>query len=140
MPPEPFITFSHRFSQCPGVRFIQARPNFSDYSPEEKEWIHSAKKVFYPTALYVDLFTTMGIPIFPSRETYVYSGDKIKQTALYQFFGIAHPKTRVYFGRQKKQVLSDFPFPFIAKIPRGSSMGQGVFLVRNREECPLSAL
>jgi ribosomal protein S6--L-glutamate ligase len=134
MPPQQYITFSHRYSQCPGVQFIQARPNFSDYTPQEKEWIRAAKKVFYPTPLYVDLFITLGIPIFPSRETYVYSGDKVKQTALYQFLGIAHPKTRVYFGPQKQRVLHDFPFPFIAKIPRGSSMGRGVFLIRTLQD------
>jgi ribosomal protein S6--L-glutamate ligase len=130
----PLITFSHRFSQCPGLTLIPARPNFSDYTAVEKQLIQSAKKVYYPTSLFVDLFITMGKPIFPSRETYVYSGDKIKQTALYQFLGIAHPKTRVYFGQQKKRVLHDFSFPFVAKIPRGSSMGHGVYLIHNEKD------
>jgi ribosomal protein S6--L-glutamate ligase len=128
------IAFSHRFRECPEVTIIQAKPNFSDYTPSERQLIQRAEKVFYPTQLYVDLFMTMGKTIFPSRETYVYSGDKIKQTALFQFLGIAHPRTRIYFGQQKSKIQEDFPYPFIAKIPRGSSMGRGVFLIRNDEE------
>ncbi|OGP51061.1 MAG: hypothetical protein A2Y79_00485 [Deltaproteobacteria bacterium RBG_13_43_22] len=128
------ITFSHRFKECPDVTIIQTRPNFSDYSQEEKQRIRAAEKVYYPTQLYVDLFLTMGKKIFPSRETYVYSGDKIKQTTLFQLLQIPHPRTRVYFGQQKKRIQKDFPFPFIAKIPRGSSMGRGVFLIHNHEE------
>jgi len=129
-----FIAFSHRFKECPDVAIIQARPNFSDFSSEEKQKIREAENVYYPTQLYFDLFITMGKKIFPSRETYVYSGDKIKQTALFQFLRIPHPRTQVYFGHQKKRIKNDFSFPFIAKIPRGSSMGQGVFLIHNDEE------
>ncbi len=128
------IAFSHRFKECPGVAIIQARPNFSDYTPEEKQQIRTAEKIYYPTPLYVDLFMTMRKAIFPSRETYVYSGDKIKQTALFEFLQIPHPRTRVYFGQQKKRIQKDFGFPFIAKVPRGSSMGRGVFLIHNEEE------
>lgn len=127
------VAFSHRFKECPGVILLPARPNVSDYSEEEKRRIREARKIFYPTWLYVDLFLTMGKTIFPSRETYVYSGDKIKQTALFQLLGIPHPRTRVYFGDQKKEILKDFSLPFIAKIPRGSSMGQGVFLIRDKQ-------
>ncbi|MBA4394443.1 MAG: RimK family alpha-L-glutamate ligase [Desulfobacca sp.] len=130
----PRITFSHRFKECPELTFVQARPNFSDYTPQERQLIQTAEKVYYPTHLYVDLFITMGKKIFPSRETYVYSGDKIKQTALFQFLDIGHPRTRIYFGRQTEKIRTDFPFPFIAKIPRGSSMGRGVFLIHNEEE------
>jgi ribosomal protein S6--L-glutamate ligase len=130
----PRITFSHRFRECPDLTVVQARPNFSDYTAQEKKLIQTAEKVYYPTHLYVDLFITMGKKIFPSRETYVYSGDKIKQTALFQFLGISHPRTRIYFGKQIIKIRDDFAYPFIAKIPRGSSMGRGVFLIHNEEE------
>ncbi|MBI5604874.1 MAG: RimK family alpha-L-glutamate ligase [Deltaproteobacteria bacterium] len=129
----PSITFSHRFKECPDVTIIKAWPNFSDYSEEEKQRIRTAEKIYYPTPLYIDLFITLGKKIFPSRETYVYSGDKIKQTALFQFLRIPHPRTRIYFGQQKSRIKKEFPFPFIAKIPRGSSMGRGVFLIRDEE-------
>ncbi|MBI5584847.1 MAG: RimK family alpha-L-glutamate ligase, partial [Deltaproteobacteria bacterium] len=74
------IAFSRRFKSCPGLTILQPRPNFSDFSPAEQELIRKAEKVYYPTALLVDLFLTLGKAVFPSRETYVYSGDKIKQT------------------------------------------------------------
>ena len=128
------IAFSHRFRECPGVRVLRALPNFDDYDEEEKRLIREAEKVYYPTKFYVDLFITLGKKIFPSRESYVYSGDKIRQTALFQFLGIPHPRTRIFFGHQKKAIPEEFPFPFIAKIPRGSSMGKGVYLVHNQEE------
>jgi ribosomal protein S6--L-glutamate ligase len=128
------IAFSHRYKECPDVAVIQTRPNFSDYTAEEKELIRTAEKVYYPTPFYVDLFMTMGKAIFPGRETYVYSGDKIKQTTLFELLRIPHPRTRIYYGEQKKRIHKDFSFPFIAKIPRGSSMGRGVFLIRNKEE------
>ncbi len=128
------IAFSHRFKECPDVVVIQARPNFSDYTQAEKQQIRAADKIYYPTPLYVDLFMTMKKAIFPGRETYVYSGDKIKQSTLFEFLQIPHPQTRVYFGQQKKRIQKDFSFPFIAKIPRGSSMGRGVFLIRNEDE------
>jgi ribosomal protein S6--L-glutamate ligase len=130
----PCIAFSHRFKECPGVTIVQARPNFFDYTPQERHLIQTAEKVYYPTHLYVDLFITMGKKIFPSRETYVYSGDKIKQTALFQFLGLNHPRTRIYFGKQITGIHKDFAYPFIAKIPRGSSMGRGVFLIHHEEE------
>ncbi len=130
----PRIAFSHRFKACPDVVFIPPRPNFSDFSPREKDLIRTAEKIYYPNSLYVDVFLTLGKMIFPSRETYVYSGDKIKQTVLFQLLRIPHPQTRFYFGRQKDRVPGEFPFPFVAKIPRGSSMGEGVYLITNETE------
>jgi ribosomal protein S6--L-glutamate ligase len=62
-------------------------------------------------------------------------GDKIKQTTLFLMFGIPHPRTKVYYGeRQKKNILSDFSFPFIAKTPRDSSQGRGVYLIRDEKD------
>jgi ribosomal protein S6--L-glutamate ligase len=127
----PRIAFSHRFQACPDVIFIQPRPNFSDFSPEEKELIRTAETVYYPTRLFVDVLLTMGKKIFPSRETYVYSGDKIQQTVLFELLRIPHPPTRFFFGSQRDRIPVEFPFPFIAKIPRGSSMGEGVYLIRD---------
>jgi ribosomal protein S6--L-glutamate ligase len=48
---------------------------------------------------------------------------------------LPHPRTRVFYGkRQKSKILDYFPFPFIAKIPRGSALGKGVFLIQNGSE------
>jgi ribosomal protein S6--L-glutamate ligase len=128
------IAFSRRFKSCPGLTILQPRPNFSDFSPAEQELIRKAEKVYYPTALLVDLFLTLGKTVFPSRETYVYSGDKIKQTLLFQVLNIPHPRTRFYYGRQQETILRDFSFPLVAKVPRGSSLGEGVFRITGEEE------
>jgi ribosomal protein S6--L-glutamate ligase len=58
--------------------------------------------------------------------------DKIKQTALFTLLDIPHPRTHVFYGRRpQEKICRKFKFPFIAKIPRGSAMGRGVFLVRD---------
>ncbi|HHE75463.1 MAG TPA: ATP-grasp domain-containing protein, partial [Desulfobacteraceae bacterium] len=61
--------------------------------------------------------------------------DKIKQTAIFKLLDIPHPRTRVFYGKhQKTSILDHFQFPFIAKIPRGSSMGRGVFLIQDHTD------
>ena len=128
------IAFSRRFRSCPGLTFLQPRPNFSDFTPLEQELIRQAAKIYYPTALLADLFLTLGKEIFPSRETYVYCGDKVKQTILFQVLGIPHPRTRCYYGRQRDTILRDFSLPLVAKVARGSSLGKGVFRITGEEE------
>jgi ribosomal protein S6--L-glutamate ligase len=54
---------------------------------------------------------------------------------MFELLKIPHPRTRVYFGkRQKKSITDHFPFPFVAKVPRGSAMGRGVFLIRQDDD------
>ncbi|MGD8303782.1 MAG: RimK family alpha-L-glutamate ligase, partial [Desulfobacterales bacterium] len=84
---------------------------------------------------YADLFDTVGKSTIPSYHTYKCVQDKIKQTALFKLLDLPHPRTRVFYGkRQKSKILDYFPFPFIAKIPRGSALGKGVFLIQNGSE------
>lgn len=65
---------------------------------------------------------------------YAFVQNKIRQSALFNLQGIPHPKTKVFYGKKQKQEIPDqFSFPFIAKHPRGSSMGKGVFLIHDRE-------
>lgn len=114
------------------IRTLGFRPQFNDYSAEEQRLLFEAKKIYYPTAFYADLFNAIGKPTFPSYHTYKFALDKIKQTAIFQMLGLPHPKTRVFYGKtQKKTILDHFRFPFIAKKARGSSQGRGIFLIRN---------
>jgi ribosomal protein S6--L-glutamate ligase len=77
----------------------------------------------------------MGKSLFPSYHTYKCVQDKIKQTALFYLLEIPHPFTRVFYGKRRlEKIIRLFPFPIIAKIPRGSALGRGVFLVQNEEE------
>jgi ribosomal protein S6--L-glutamate ligase len=114
---------------------LGVRPNFGDYGPEERQMIRAAETVYYPTAFYADLFNAAGQNTFPSYHTYKCVQDKIKQTALFELLDIPHPRTRVFYGKRQKAKIGDFfRFPFIAKIPRGSARGRGVYLISDGGE------
>jgi len=117
------------------MRTLGVRPNFSDYPRQEQELIRRTAKVYYPSSFYAELFDSIGKNTFPNCHTYKCAQDKIKQTALFNMAGIAHPRTHVFYGRrQKSTILDRFDLPFVAKKPRGSAMGRDVFLIRNKEE------
>lgn len=130
--PKQAIALEARLRNCKNVTTLGVRSNFSDYSSQEAELIRTVDKIYYPTTFYADLFDAMGKATFPSYHTYKCVQDKIKQTALFELLKIPHPRTRVFYGkRQKNSIRQYFDFPFIAKIPRGSAMGKGVYLIRN---------
>lgn len=129
------VALEARLKTCKNVITLGVKPNFNDYSDAEKRLIRGAEKIYYPTTFYADLFDAMGKKTFPSYHTYKCVQDKIKQTALFELLEIPHPRTRVFYGkRQKSKIPEQFDYPFISKIARGSALGRGVFLVRNREE------
>jgi len=133
--PEKAIALEARLKDCKNILTLGVRPNFSDYPVEEAALIRKAKKIYYPTTFYADLFDSAGIATFPSYHTYKCVQDKIKQTALFDLLKISHPRTRVYYGKRQRQKIADhFSFPFIAKIPRGSAMGRGVFLITDSDD------
>jgi len=129
------IALEGRLRDCKNVLTLGVRSNFSDYSPREAELIRSARKIYYPSPFYADLFDAMGKQTFPSYHTYKCVQDKIKQTALFEMLEIPHPRTRVYYGKRQKNLIDEhFMFPFVAKIPRGSAMGRGVYLIRDEKQ------
>jgi ribosomal protein S6--L-glutamate ligase len=108
-------------------------PNWVDYQPKVKQAIRDADEICYPTTLYEDIFRSLGKRVFP-RNYYRFVGNKIRQTALFQFLGISHPRTRLYYGSNRvERITKDFSCPFIAKTPIGSSKGFGVYLIENEE-------
>jgi ribosomal protein S6--L-glutamate ligase len=128
------IALGKRLRHSPLVQTLGLRPNFDDYSEIELDLLRSADTIYYPSTLYEDIFLALGKRVFPANY-YRYMGDKIKQTELFTLLDIPHPRTRIYRDSPRaSQVLADFSLPFIAKIPRGSSKGRGVFLIRNRED------
>lgn len=129
-----YVALGKRLSGMEGVITLGVRPNFYDYTPEERAMILNSELILYPTTNYAQFFHTMGKKIFPSLETYLYSDDKIKQTSLYYLAGINHPRTRFYFGKQCRNITKDFKFPFIAKIPRASAGGRGIFLIKDESD------
>jgi ribosomal protein S6--L-glutamate ligase len=130
----PFIALGSRLQGIPEVLTLGVKPNFYDYTPQERELIFGSKVVLYPTLNYAQFLTTMGKEIFPSLETYLYADEKIKQTTLFCMLDIPHPRTRVYYHLHHGDILKDFRFPFIAKLPRASARGKGVFKINNPAE------
>jgi len=129
------IALEGRLRECKNVITVGVRPNFSDYTPREANLIRNANKIYYPSTFYADLFDAMGKHTFPSYHTYKCVQDKIKQTALFELLNISHPRTRVFYGkRQKNNITDHFRFPFVGKIPRGSAMGRGVYLIHSQDE------
>ncbi|MCU0597720.1 MAG: ATP-grasp domain-containing protein [Desulfobacterales bacterium] len=129
------IALESRLRHCPNVMTLGVRPNFSDYSSQEAQLIQGADRIYYPSSYYADMFETMGKKIFPSPNTYRFAQNKIKQTLLFQLMGIPTPRTRTFYGVKKEQkIISNFSYPFVAKIPRGSALGMGVFLIQNSDE------
>jgi len=109
---------------------LGVRPNVEDYSEAELDLLRAAETVYYPSGLYEAVFLALGKRVFPAN-SHAFLGDKIKQTALFTLLDIPHPRTRIYYGPGKAgRILQDFPLPFVAKVPRGSSQGRGVFLIR----------
>lgn len=132
---KPIISLEPYLKKTEKVLTLGVKPNFSDYSETEMKLLKDAEKIYFPSSFYAELFDAMGKDIFPSYQTYSYAMDKIKQTALFELLDIPHPKTRVFYGKkQKKTILSHFNYPFVAKVPRGSAMGDGVFLIENDDD------
>ena len=129
------VALGARLKQYPEILTLGFKPNFQDYSELEKKKIINAKKIYYPTAFYADLFNAMGKATFPSYHTYRFALDKIKQTAVFNMLGIPHPHTMVFYGKkQKLDILKFFDFPFIAKKPRGSARGEEIYLIKNNRD------
>ena len=129
-----FIALGSRLKGIPEVITLGVKPNFHDYSPHERGLILDSTIILYPTLNYAQFLTTMGKRIFPSLETYLYADEKIKQTTLFYMQGISHPRTMVYYHLHHGDILDDFIYPFVAKFPRASSMGRGVFKISNKED------
>ncbi len=133
---KPFpIALGARLQSIPGINTIGFKPNFQDYTCQEQKMILTADTIYFPTAFYAGLFHASGKKIFPSFHTYTFALDKIKQTTMFNLLGIPHPRTAFFFGKKQKQtILHHFDFPFIAKIPRGSAKGSGVYLIQTADD------
>ncbi len=125
-----FVAIEGRLKKCKNVVTLGAKPNFSDYAADARQLIRKAETIYYPSSFYAPLFDAMGKKTFPSPSTYQFAQDKIKQTALFTLLNIPHPRTRIFYGNRAHQTIANhFAFPFIGKIPRGSSLGKGVYLI-----------
>ncbi len=127
------VSLGRQLSLAKTVVHLGLRCNWEEYTPEERAMIMDARKVYFPTLFYAHVLSGAGRAIFPSLASYNLLGDKIRQTCLFKMLGVPHPRTMFFWGRNRaEKILSTFDFPFVAKIPRESSRGQGVFLITGR--------
>ncbi len=128
------VSLGKRLRRCPKLRCFGVFPNWEDYSRESQQAIRSAQRVFYPSEMYEAVFLAVGKEVFP-RNHYDFMGNKIRQTQLFQLLGVSHPRTRLYYGRNRlERIRGDFDYPFIAKTPVGSSKGVGVYLIGGEDD------
>ncbi|MBI4798066.1 MAG: ATP-grasp domain-containing protein [Desulfarculus sp.] len=128
------VAIGRRLARFPWITTLGLRPNLDDYPPEHFWLIRQAQTIYYPTNAFAEMFHSQGKRIFPSLESHLYDGDKIKQTTLFKLLGLPHPRTRVFYGRQRQEILEHFSYPFVAKKARGSARGQGVYLIKGPED------
>ena len=129
-----FTALGSRLQGVPEVLTLGVKPNFLDYTPEERHLIFTSEIILYPSLNYAQFFTTLEKRIFPSLETHLYADEKIKQTTLFYMLGVPHPRTKVFYHRHHQDIPREFSFPFIGKLARSSARGRGVFKVNTPEE------
>lgn len=111
------------------------RSQMADYTEQERHLLRAADMIFFPTDRYVDFFATLGKETFPSVNCYRLRGNRLKHTALLRLLNVMHPRTRAYYGhKQKREILKEFVFPFVAKKARGAANSRQVYLINNRKQ------
>ncbi|MCX7823361.1 MAG: ATP-grasp domain-containing protein [Syntrophobacterales bacterium] len=128
------VSLSKHLRFCWSVATLRIRLNWEDYSPQEQALIQGSETIYYPSRLYEQFFKAIGKRVFPKNYC-EFIGNKIRQTLLFEWLSIPHPRTGIYYGRDRvSKILKDFDYPFIAKDPIGSSQGRGVFLISSRSD------
>jgi len=130
-----WLAIGKQFCNYPEVLTLGVRPSFGDYEPWERELLLSGRKIYFPTRRFIDVFRCHDIPTYPNWRYYRYIGHKFRQTHLFQATGIPHPRTKFYWGKTRRAAITtDFSFPFVAKIGKGSSQGKGVYFIRDQAD------
>ncbi len=131
------VAIGAKLKDCPAVRTVGLRCNWDDYTLHEQSLIREAERIYFPTVFYAGSFHAAGRSIYPSMQSYHHLGDKVRQFSLFRFMGVPIPFTRLFFGsyrRKRSAVLEYFTYPFVGKIPVGTGLGRGVFLIRDDAE------
>lgn len=129
------VAIGRQLIHCKDVITLGVKRNLHDYNKSDLELIYNADKIYFPSFFLYKPLNEMGKKTFPNSNYYKFFSDKAKQTMLFDILGIPHPKTRIYSGQEeKKLILREWSFPFIAKIPRRISHGLGVYLIKNEDD------
>lgn len=128
------VAISRRLAGFDGIRCLGVRPSWDDYTASERGLISKARLIYYPTRFFYAPLAAAGRAIYPSWQSHYFGQDKIRQLTLFSLLNLPLPSTRVFYGRQRGRILDHFTFPFIAKTPRASALGRGVFFVRDQTQ------
>ncbi len=118
---------------CPSVLTLGVRASMADYSEEERGLLLHARRIFFPTLRYLDVFEALGKRTFPSAATYRYRRSRIAQQLLFEYLELPRPRTRVYRGmRQKARIEADFGFPVLVMGPQAVPGAQSRCIAHDR--------
>ncbi|NPA95780.1 MAG: ATP-grasp domain-containing protein [Thermodesulfobacteria bacterium] len=129
------VCLGNKLEAARTVTCLPLKYDWMSYTSQEKGLILGASKIYFPTIHYASVFSSLGKATFPSWASYQLLGDKVRQSLAFEAAGIPVPKTRLFTGRHRAQRIEElFSYPFVAKVPVGSSRGQGVFLIKARQD------
>lgn len=128
------VSLGRRIRFHSSIPIVGVHLNWHEYDQKSQELLREADFICYPSRLYEQFFKALGKRIFP-KNCCEFIGNKIRQTLLFEWLDIPHPRTCIYYGKSRiEKILQDFSYPFIAKNPVGSSQGRGVFLISSDED------
>ncbi len=98
--------------ECPYVKTLGVRPQFSSYTPAEISLLKASPVVLFPTQRYVGVFQASSKPTFPSPFSYHFRKWRISQWNLASYFDLPRIKTVCYSRSVTTQeILDNFSFP-----------------------------
>lgn len=99
------------------VATLGIRAALGDYSQQERDALLSADLILFPTARFAKIFESARKSTFPGSFTYSIQKFRLIREVMFQFLGCPHPRTHIYYGRQKLSIAQNFRFPFQAAGP-----------------------
>jgi hypothetical protein len=112
---------------------LGVRASMGDYTQRERNVMLSAGLILFPTPRFADVLEAAGKQTFPSAFAYRIRKSRVAQEVLFQFLDCPHPRTRIYYGRQKRGIPDHFRPPFLAM---GPSMSTGARLFGSAYDPP----
>jgi ribosomal protein S6--L-glutamate ligase len=127
-----YVALGNRLKGLPQVITLGVKPNFLDYTPEERDLIFGAKIVLYPTDNYAQFFMTLGKAIFRALKHASIRMTRSSRQPFLMFWGSLIP--RQFYSSAPWGCLERLGFPSSPRKPRASAQGRGVFKIENREQ------
>lgn len=133
------VSIAPFLSACSPVITLGVRSSLADYSPDERRLMWNARTILFPTPRFAGIFQAIGKATLPNAMTYRHWRSRVDQEILFQYLGLPHPRTRLYFGkRQKLRIPGDYSVPFLAMGPEAhghtlhkvSSLEELAFILR----------